>query len=56
MTAQRLYLEAMEKILPKTKKMISNPRAEQLLMGGSNNTRNNQTEIPVLPKDLWGTP
>jgi membrane protease subunit HflK len=55
-TAHRLYLEAMEKILPKTKKMISNPQAEQMLMGGSNNTRNNQTQLPVLPKDLWGTP
>jgi len=55
-TTQRLYLEAMEKVLPKTKKMISNPQAEKQLMGGSNNIRANQTQLPVLPKDLWGTP
>ncbi len=55
-TTQRLYLEAMEKVLPKTKKMISNPQAEKQLTGGANNTRDNQMQLPVLPKDLWGTP
>ncbi len=52
-TAQRLYLEAMEKILPKIKKVISNPQAEQLLMGSSK-TRNDQMQMPMLPKDLIG--
>lgn len=52
-TAQRLYLEAMEQILPKIKKVISNPRAEQLLMGSSK-TRNDQMQMPMLPKDIIG--
>ena len=52
-TAQRFYLEAMEQILPKIKKVISNPKAEQLLLGGSK-TRNDQMQMPMLPKDLIG--
>ena len=52
-TIQRLYLEAMERIFPKTKKVISNPRAEKLLMGNSN-VCNNRMELPVPPKNLYG--
>ncbi len=33
-SAQRLYLEAMESILPKVKKMITNPEAEKKVQGG----------------------
>jgi membrane protease subunit HflK len=54
-TAQRLYLEAMEKILPRVRKILSNPRAEQLLMGTSN-ARDSQMQLPVLPKDFEDNP
>ena len=51
-TAQRLYLEAMETVLRKTKKLISNPSAEQMLMEKANKMRGSQMPVPLLQKDL----
>jgi membrane protease subunit HflK len=47
-TARRLYLETMEKILPKVQKIVSNPQAEKL-MRGTGATRDSLMQLPISP-------